>query len=302
MTINIRRIPAPNTLIIFESSARHLSFTRAAAELAMTPAAVSKQVQQLEARLHVRLFIRGARSLTLTPRGAQLYAAVFSALGQVADAVAQVRLPDSDIVSVSATSAFANCWLLPRLGTLAALHPDVTLRVITSELNQGPLPQGADLSVRYCTSQAAPGASLLFSVAVAPLCSPSFSTRHGIRALDDLERVPLLELTTDHWQSLDWDSWLSQAGGNGLRTRIGHYANDYVMLQQAAERGVGVFLGWDRLASDAIAAGRLVAPLRERVKSPPGWGYHLMAGDPDTANPAVRKVQVWLEAEAASGG
>lgn len=55
MTINIRRIPAPNTLIIFESSARHLSFTRAAAELAMTPAAVSKQVQQLEARLHVKI-------------------------------------------------------------------------------------------------------------------------------------------------------------------------------------------------------------------------------------------------------
>lgn len=299
MTINIRRIPAPNTLIIFEASARHLSFTRAAAELCLTPAAVSKQVQQLESRLHVPLFVRGHRSLTLTAQGARLYDAVFSALGQVADAVAEVRSPQSDLVAIASSSAIANLWLLPRLDALTQAFPQCSIRFMVGEANQGPLPAGADLTVRYTSAQmAGDGAQLMFPIEIFPVCSPAFQRKHRLRRVEQLANVPALELTTEHWQSMDWDSWLQGAKLPDLHLKTRHFFNDFVMLQSAAEQGHGVALGWSQLSQEALQSGRLVRPFKRAVQAPPGWGYYLMPSHRGQHKPSVEAVMQWLLAQA----
>lgn len=279
MTINLNRIPAPNTLIVFEASARHLSFTKAAAELNLTQAAVSKQILQLEERLRVQLFVRAPRRLVLTEPGKKLYASVFSSLGQIAQTVADIRSQGSALVTVTATSAFATLWLLPRLQEFTERHPNINMRFVASDRNQHVNPDAVDLHVRYGNdSWSGVDCELLFAVQVFPACSKEFCDRQKLRRLEQLAAAPLLELTTEHWQGMDWDQWFQQAQFAAPTQRIRFYFNDYVMLQQAAEAGHGVCLAWSGLSDDALASGRLIAPLPQRVSAPRGWGYYV--GEP----------------------
>lgn len=298
MTININRIPAPNTLIVFEASARHLSFTKAAAELSMTQAAVSKQVIQLEERLRVQLFVRTPRSLVLTAQGKKLYAAVFSSLGQIAAAVADIKSQGSTLVTLMATSAFATLWLLPRLQQFQQAHPDIDLRFVANDRNHAIAPDNVDLHVHYGNdSWGGAHSSLLFAVQVFPVCSPDFLERHTLASVEQLAALPLLELTTEHWQGMDWDQWLKQAGVDLPTQHIRHYFNDYVMLQQATELGLGVSLAWSGLADQALQSGRLLAPLQERVAAPKGWGYYLSDGVAESRRAEVAAVRAWLQAQ-----
>ena len=84
--------------------------------------------------------------------------------------------------------------------------------------------------------------------------------------------MPLLELTTEHWQGMDWELWLKLAKLETSQLNIPYFFNDYVMLQRAAELGHGVGLGWSPLCDEALQAGRLVAPLNNKVPVSPGSG------------------------------
>lgn len=301
MTININRIPAPNTLIVFEASARHLSFTKAAAELNMTQAAVSKQIIQLEERLRVQLFVRAPRILMLTEQGKKLYAAVFSSLGQIAHAVADIRSQGSALVTLSASSAFITLWLLPRLHDFANGHPDINLRFIASDRSQHIDATSTHLIVRYGNnSMSGAQPELLFAVQVFPVCSPALREHRGFRRLEQLAELPLLELTTEHWQGMDWDQWFKQADYAPSAQHVRFYFNDYVMLQQATEMGHGVCLAWSGLSDHALKEGRLVVPLRQRVDAPNGWGYYLSEQIGVARRPEVCAVRDWLMQQAAA--
>jgi LysR family glycine cleavage system transcriptional activator len=294
MTINMNRIPAPNTLIVFEASARHLSFTKAASELNLTQAAVSKQIIQLEARLRVPLFVRAHRTLLLTPQGKALYQTVFKSLGDIAATVAEIKSLSGKLVTLASTAAFATLWVLPRLHSFRQAHPDIDLRFLAGERNAGPLPDSTDLVVCYGNAGSADvHGVLLCSVDIFPVCSPAFQAQHALRQGEDLAGVPLLELTTDHWQGMDWELWLKEAGLETTQLHIPCFFNDYVMLQRAAESGLGVGLGWSPLCDEALQAGRLVAPLRNKVAVSPGSGYYLSALT-QQARPEVQAVQAWL--------
>ena len=105
--------------------------------------------------------------------------------------------------------------------------------------------------------------------------------------------MPLLELTTEHWQGKDWELWLKQAKLETTQLNIQCFFNDYVMLQSAAELGLGVGLGWSHLCDQALQSGRLVAPLRNKVATSPGSGYQLSAMAKQ-AHSEVQAVQAWL--------
>lgn len=294
MTINLNRIPAPNTLIVFEASARHLSFTKAASELNLTQAAVSKQIIQLEERLRVTLFVRARRTLTLTPQGKALYQTVFKSLGDIAGTVAEIKSSSGKLVTLATTAAFATLWLMPRLHQLRRAHPDIDVRFLASERNLGPLPDSTDLVVRYGNTGSSDGNCWpLFSVEIFPVCSPDFQKRYARMHGTDLSGVPLLELTTEHWQGMDWELWLKLVELKTSQFNIQSYYNDYVMLQRAAEWGLGMGLGWSPLCDEALQAGRLVAPLHNKVRVDTSSCYYLTAM---TQQPRaeVRAVQDWL--------
>ena len=293
MTINMNRIPAPNTLIVFEASARHLSFTQAGSELNLTQAAVSKQIIQLEERLRVPLFVRAHRTLLLTPQGKALYQTVLKSLGDIAATVAEIRSLSGKLVTLASTAAFATLWVLPRLHLFRQAHPDIDLRFLASERNLGPMPDTTDLVVRYGNAGSTDAHSQpLFPVDIFPVCSPAFQQQHRLQQAQDLAGLPLLELTTEHWQGMDWELWLKEASLETGQLNVRCFFNDYVMLQRAAELGQGVGLGWSPLCDEALQAGRLVAPLQDRVVHP-GAGYYLSALNPQ-ARPEVQAVQQWL--------
>ena len=138
MISRLKKIPSPNSLIMFEASARNLSFTRAAFELNLSQAAISKQIANLEQRLGYLLFVRQHRSLRLSQEGRLLYRAVASGLGEIADVVEELNSPSaSKSVTVAATTAFAQMWLLPKLGRFMQQHPSIDLRILTSQNHLG---------------------------------------------------------------------------------------------------------------------------------------------------------------------
>lgn len=294
MTINMNRIPAPNTLVVFEASARHLNFTKAAVELNLTQAAVSKQIIQLEERLRVPLFVRAHRSLILTQQGKSLYQTVVKSLGDIAATVAEIKSLSGKLVTLASTAAFAALWLMPRLHDFRQQHPNIDLRLLASERNLGPIPDTTDLAIRYGNAGSTEANSQpLFSVEIFPVCSPEFQAQHGLHKPEQLAGLPLLELTTEHWQGMDWELWLKLAQVEASQVNIQYFFNDYVILQRAAELGHGVGLGWSHLCDDALQTGRLVAPLRKKVAVNPGSGYYLVAMTRQ-ARGEVTAVQQWL--------
>ena len=298
MTINMNRIPAPNTLIVFEASARHLNFTKAAVELNLTQAAVSKQIIQLEERLRVPLFVRAHRALVLTPQGKSLYQTVLKSLGDIAATVAEIKSRSGKLVTLASTAAFAALWLLPRLHQFRREYPDIDLRLLATERNLGPILDTTDLAIRYGNAGSTEGhCQALFSVEIFPVCSPAFQAQHGLHHPEQLTGLPLLELTTEHWQGMDWELWLKRAQVQASQVNIPCFFNDYVILQRAAELGHGVCLGWSHLCDEALQAGRLVAPLGKKVAVNPGAGYYLMAlsQQPRTE---VHAVAQWLLCQA----
>jgi LysR family glycine cleavage system transcriptional activator len=129
------RLPPLPALRAFEASARHLSFKRAAAELFVTPAAVSQQIKVLEAYLGVSLFRRAPGELGLTEAGRAMLPRVREGLDALAAAVTLVQAPPENGLTVHAPPSFAQRWLVPRLSRFAAKHPDVALRLASDVCN-----------------------------------------------------------------------------------------------------------------------------------------------------------------------
>jgi LysR family transcriptional regulator, glycine cleavage system transcriptional activator len=135
----------------FEAAARHLSFTRAAAELCLSQSAISRQVQMLESQLGVSLFVRKTRQLVLTPEGEKLLLTVQDVLQRLASTVAGFRLSRRRPVTVSTTVGIASLWLVPRLANFLDRHPEIDVRVSANNRLVDIEREGIDLALRYVT-------------------------------------------------------------------------------------------------------------------------------------------------------
>ena len=157
----------------FEAAARHLSFTQAAGELALSQPAVSRQIQQLEEGLGVALFERRNRSLNLTEAGRVMQRAVEDSLERLRDAAARATaLSSVRQVAITCTPGFASFWLIPRLADFTAAHPDVDVR-ISATLDMVDLERGSvDLAVRF-VPVAEGQVPRMFDESEQPMCSPS---------------------------------------------------------------------------------------------------------------------------------
>src|SRR4051794_13379582 len=149
-----RRLPPLGTLRAFEAAARHVSFSRAAEELAVTPAAISHQVKQLEAWLGVPLFRRLTRALRLTDEGQALLPALGQAFDRLAQAVEKVSAGGAaGTLTVSALTTFVLNWLVPRLPRFQAAHPELDVRLSTNSALVDFARDDVDVAVRYGTGR-----------------------------------------------------------------------------------------------------------------------------------------------------
>ena len=291
----VDRLPSLNAMRVFEAAARHLSFSRAADELNVTKAAVSHQVKALEEELGLPLFRRLNRALMLTPAGQTLFPAITEALGLMNTAVAKLKKQDQtgDLV-LTTLDSFAAIWLVPRLRRFREKHPEIDVRITTSDDSIDFARGDVDLAIRYGAGHW-PGvqAERLMTEELFPVCSPAL-----LEAGPPLEKpADLVHHTLLHDYGLvTWRGWLMAIGEDSIDAERGsHYQHSNLVLQ-AAEQGDGVALARSVLAADALAAGRLVKPFD--ISQPAEYAYYLVCPPAHMKRMKVQAFRAWLLVEA----
>jgi LysR family transcriptional regulator, glycine cleavage system transcriptional activator len=284
----------------FECTARHLSFTKAGEELALSQSAVSRQIQQLEESLGAPLYERRHRALVLTDAGHVMQRAVNDSLERLRDAAARVR-PGAPLrqVAITCTPGFASFWLIPRLARFTAGHPQVDVRLSATlelvDLERSQL----DLAVRFVPSDAGAG-PMLFEEEVQPLCSPRLlrDPRRPLKTPADLAHHTLLTLDMPRGEAptVDWEPWLQVMGLDTVRSANTMRFTLYTEAVAAAVAGQGVVIGRLPLLGELVRSGQLVAPFRSRGVS--RRGYFVTMGSHAARNPDAQDFAQWLVAEA----
>ena len=291
-------LPPLNALRAFEASARHLSMKEAAAELSVTPGAVSQLVRGLEQRLGTQLFRRGNRSLVLTEAGQNYFAPIRHAFRQIGEATRRLRaLPNAGVLTVSAPPAFAASWLVPRLGRFRTRHADIELNIATTRGLANFAADGVDVAIRHGLGRY-PGlrCDRIASIAMIPVCSPRLLASLGDRAPQcpaDLLGLPLLHDA----ERQDWALWfqaqdvadLGQAASSGISF------DDQTLLIRAAASHQGVALVTETLARPEIEQGGLVRVLD--VAWPQEFSYWLACPRATADQPKIVAFRDWLLAE-----
>jgi DNA-binding transcriptional LysR family regulator len=302
MLKTLRRLPSLDFLRGFEAAGRLLSFTRAAQEIFVTQSALSRQVQALESALGVPLFVRGHRSLALTPAGIAFHRDVTAALNALATAAESARGVRAAGLTVSTTVSFASLWVIPRLASFRGRHPDVEVYVSADDrlidLGRGEV----DLAVRYMADASAPqGAVRLFGERMMPVVSPKLIRRGGtpLAVPADLARHVLLHLDDPdgHTPWLEWSVWLASNGMPGLKPAGSLRFKLYDQVVQAAVGGQGVALGRIPLIAEHLRDGRLMAPFPKRYDS--ARGYYAVVAPHAVDRADVAGFVSWLAEEAA---
>lgn len=297
-----RSLPPLTALRAFEAAARLLSFTKAARELHVTPAAVSHQIRGLEEYLGVTLFRRSTRRLVLTDQGALAAEHVGEGFARIVRGVDLLRASgDGGTLTIGTTPSFATRWLVPRIGRFTRRFPDIQLR-----LRAGTAPvdfdsDEIDVAVRFGVGgsdglQAVP----LFGECLAPLASPSLARQQPLHRPSDLARVPLLhdDSMRRAGRRTGWSDWFRAAGMSNVDSGRGLHLDDGHLVLQAAALGRGVALGRLAYAIDDLAARRLRVPFGPVLRM--DLRHHLLVPQARSAEPAIKAFRDWLAAEAES--
>lgn len=297
----LRRLPPLNALRAFEVAARHLSFTRAAAELYVTPAAVGQQVRLLEDFMGVQLFRRENRALILTQAGRACLPGIREGFEHLVGAVSQIDASRGQgRLHLSVAPSFAAKWLLPRLPDFESRHPEIDIHVDASmplvNLNDGNI----DLAICYGPGHY-PGFAVerLLTEEVFPVCSPRLlAGGKPLRTPADLCDHTLLhdDSPDDDESCPTWRMWLRTAGVDGIDTSRGPRFSQSSFVVEAAALGAGVALAKAAIAAVDLAAGRLVRPFQPGT--PVAFAYYLVHLETKASWPKVVAFRDWLREQA----
>lgn len=290
-----RSLPSLTALIAFEAAARQGSFTRAADELGVTQAAVSKRIAALEQDVAQTLFDRRNRRVYLTDAGERLFASVTGAFDDLADIVDTLRRPATRL-TVTVSVAFGHFRLLPMLSHFRQAQDHIDLRVISEDTWTAPDDPQIDLAVRYGKPPFR-GMTVIGSLAetLVPVAAPDLAAALGPLTLTDLatrDDISRIDCASPEPGWLDWTGWMRLAGWDrrfdGARLRFSSYSD----ATYAAINGEGISLGWTQLLERPLGEGRLVAlglpPIVPRER------HYILVPDRKPARPDVGLLARWL--------
>lgn len=292
-----------SALPAFIAVARNLSFTKAAEELYITQGAVSHQIRHLEKRLGFPLFHRLTRKIILTDAGERLYTLTRGSLLNLENEIRMIQhLHLVGTLMIQSQPSIAYAWLVPRLHKFQALYPGVEIHMSCGNTNLDFKDRPADIAIGYGEFPYKGVYTVpLMRETIVPVCSPAYAKKHGLYA-DDMDLLAGCTLLHDNspWPNAlffgEWQSWADAVGFTGMDIRSGCSFDCSSLACIAAEQGMGVAMGRKFLIQDALADGRLVAPIR---KEAPGREY-LAACLPENAHSdRTRKFLQWLREEAA---
>lgn len=300
----LRALPSLDFLRGFEAAGRRLSFTLAAEELFVTQSALSRQIKALEDALGLTLFERRHRALALTAAGAAFHRDVSAALESIALASEVIRgRSRAPGLTLSTTVSFASLWIVPRLASFRAHHPDLDVYVSADDRVIDLARSDVDVAIRYLPEARAPEGSLrLFGERMLPVASPKLVQHRGtpLQRPEDLAHHVLLHLDDPDGRIpwLNWPAWLTSNGAPGLKPAGSLRFRYYDQVIQAAVGGQGVALGRIPLIAEHLRDGRLVAPFPKRFDTARGYFAIVAPGAAD--RPDVAAFVAWMLEEAAA--
>lgn len=301
-------LPPLTSLRAFEAAARHMSFQAAAAELGVTPTAISHQIRELEEACGRPLFRRRPRPLVLTEAGQSLFPVLRGGLDAFAAAVATLREPspaEGNLrpLRVTTTNAFAHLWLVPRLALWRTTQPALPLELIGTDAALDLEAGEADLAIRY--AHAPPRwlvAREILRDSFWPMASPALLARgRPIRTPADLLQHTLIHM---EWgadaRAPTWGCWLSAARRRNLGMPELRWAHELrfreeLHAMEAAAAGQGVAICSDVLAARDLRNGRLV---RAHDLPLPGLGFYLAYLQDHPRQAAIEAFSVWIRSVA----
>jgi LysR family glycine cleavage system transcriptional activator len=298
-------MPPLNALRAFEAAARHLSLTKAAQELNVSPGAVSHQIRGLEALLGVALFERRVRAIALTAAGKLLYPGVQTAFLQLREAVAGLRdADDTRVLVVSTPPGLTSKWLAPRLHRFVRSHPEIDARISSSLKLANFTTDGVDVAMRSMpigsVSDPTLMAEKLIDMSFVPVCSPRLIESLGsLQTPEALARAPLIHDDTlaDRAGIPTWADWFKAAGIEGVAVNHGMRFDSADHALEAASEGAGVLLAYDLLAYDDLRTGRLVIPVA--LALPSGRAWHVVCARHRQEHPPLQAFRHWIRQEVA---
>jgi LysR family transcriptional regulator, glycine cleavage system transcriptional activator len=299
----MKKLPSMIELQAFEAAARRRSFKKAAAELGVTPTAISHQIRMLEGYCGHALFRRRPRPLSLTEAGAKLNPIIHDGLEAFATAIAAIRRDsDKQVLRVTTTNAFASRWLVPRLPRWSREHQETPLEVIGTDSVIDLQAGDADVAIRYATDRKAPRdgiAEEFVTDCFWPVCNPQLlRSERLIRRVADLRGQCLIH---SYWSPSDhdpptWQRWFA------LAQRKWRDVPEFKELQHLSFReelhaieavlaGQGFGLFSNVLVAQELASGNLVKTFDLPL---PGYCFYVVRRSDHPREKIIRKFSAWL--------
>jgi DNA-binding transcriptional LysR family regulator len=291
-----RTIPSRSNLLAFEAAARHQSFTHAAAELALTEGAISRQIAHLEEQLGIKLFNRIRKKVVLTTAGRLYSLQVRKAIEQLERDMFNIMAHGGSrgILELAVLPTFGSQWLIPRLGSFYARHPDITInmsaRSVMFLFKETPL----DAAIHY-GQPTWPGtaADYLFGEEIVVICKPELLKEGPFLRAEDILGFPLLHLTS---RPDAWRNWLEFAGISGVRAMQGSRYEHFSLLISAARAGLGMALVPSFLIAEELKRGELAVAFDLPMES--ANAYYLVYPEENLSEIALNVFKEWLLEEA----
>lgn len=293
-----RPLPPLNSLRAFEATARHLSFSKAAQELHVTPAALSHQIRGLEEQLQLKLFHRRARAIELTEAARTIYPGIRTGFDAIREAVERLDRGKQDrMLVVSSTPGLTAKWLVPRLYKFLALHPGIETRITASVAYANFATDDIDVGIRL-SSGVHPDLYVerLSDEWLLPLCSPRLlEGEHPLRVPHDLKHFTLIQVDLPGVVPT-WTDWMEMAGLAGIDSTRGLRLNVADHALDAASEGVGVVLAYKMVAARDIALKRLVVPFGPEIPLP-GRAYYFVCAKGQEKRAPIKAFRDWIFSE-----
>ena len=296
----MRRLPPLNSIRAFEATARHLSFSKAADELNVTPGAVSQQVKVLEDYLNLKLFKRKNRLILLTDEAQICLPLLSDGLDKLAQGIDVIReQSDEKPLTITASPTFASRWLMPRLTSFRHEFPEIDVRIDASNTLVDLVNDDIDVGIRFGDGDY-PGleADYLFSQSVIPVCKPALlKGENKLRTPNDLKHHTLLHSHDDYFFTgnthIDWEMWIATVGAEGIDASHGLHFSQHNLLIEAAIRGQGVALVGSITVSDELKSGELVKPFKDS-DIPLSLSYYFVYSNTKARLSRVKIFRQWL--------
>lgn len=292
-----RFLPSTMSLLAFEASARHMSFTEAAKELCLTQGAISRQIRLLEQNVGCELFHRGQNRISLTEAGGELLGGVREGLDTIDRAMNRLRAgrPLNGVVDLAAGPTIGARWLMPRFPSFAACHPDIVVNLSSRITNVDLSIEPFDAAIHICPPDAQPaGADWLMDEGLTPVCSPAF--RETLRDTQPLESQLANRLLHLSSRLTAWAECLAATGLDPQIAAAGPRFEQTMVLIEAIRAGIGIGLIPRFVAHDEIERGFLVSPFS--FKNQPRWAYWLVCGAARASSPSLQTLREWILSEA----